>query len=203
MLPRVFDLFAQAEATPERTHGGLGIGLALVRSLVEMHGGQVEAHSAGPGSGSEFVVRLPLAGQQTKRADAGVPAARKIPGMPRVLVVDDNRDAANTLAALLQVLGAEVRVTHNGPAALDALGGFLPAAVFLDLGMPGMDGYETAKRIRARADARDTMIIALTGWGQEKDRRETAAAGFNRHLVKPADIGALRAVLASLTRLPT
>jgi CheY-like chemotaxis protein len=117
-----------------------------------------------------------------------------------VMVVDDNRDAADSLAALLQILGAEVCVRHDGQAALDALTDFRPAAVLLDLGMPGMDGYETAKRIRARAAARDTLLIALTGWGQERDRNQTAAAGFDQHLVKPADIAALRAVLASLAR---
>jgi CheY-like chemotaxis protein len=112
--------------------------------------------------------------------------------------VDDNRDAADSLAGLLQVLGAEVHVAHDGRAALDALGAFRPAAVFLDLGMPGMDGYETARRMRATAEAREIVLIALTGWGQEKDRHQSAAAGFNQHLVKPADLTALRTVLASL-----
>jgi len=199
-LPRVFDMFVQASARDSRAQTGLGIGLTLARSLVAMHGGSVTALSAGEGRGSEFVVRLPLAGQQTKRTNAGVTPSKKIPGLPRVMVVDDNRDAADSLAGLLQVLGAEVRVTHDGQAALDALVAFRPAAVFLDLGMPGMDGYETAKRIRARAEARDTVIVALTGWGQERDRRQTAAGGFDQHLVKPADIAALRAVLASLAR---
>ena len=198
-LPRVFDMFVQANARDSRAQSGLGIGLTLVRSLVEMHGGSVAARSAGVGRGSEFVVRLPLARHEAARVPAAAGAtARKIPGLPRVMVVDDNRDAADSLAAVLKLLGAEVRVTNDGRAALDELAAFRPAVVFLDLGMPGMDGYETARHMRAREDTRSTLIIALTGWGQESDRRQTQAAGFNQHLVKPADITALRAVLASL-----
>jgi signal transduction histidine kinase len=198
-LPRVFDMFVQANARDSRAQSGLGIGLTLVRSLVEMHGGSVAARSAGAGLGSEFQVRLPLARHDARRAPAETRGAgRKIAGLPRVMVVDDNRDAADSLAAVLKLLGAEVRVTNDGRAALDELGAFRPAVVFLDLGMPGMDGYETARHMRAREDTRSTLIIALTGWGQESDRRQTQAAGFNQHLVKPADITALRAVLASL-----
>ncbi|HUQ25591.1 MAG TPA: ATP-binding protein [Burkholderiales bacterium] len=199
-LPRVFDMFVQADARDVRAKTGLGIGLTLARSLVEMHGGTVTASSAGIGRGSEFVVRLPLSAHEVKRVKAGAGATQPIAGLPRIMVVDDNRDAALTLAAVLQLLGAEVRVAHDGVSALDEFGAFRPAAIFLDLGMPGMDGYETAKRIRARSEARDTLIIALTGWGQEKDRRQTEAAGFNHHLVKPADIAALKTVLASLAR---
>jgi len=198
-LPRVFDMFVQANARDSRAQSGLGIGLTLVRSLVEMHGGSVAARSAGAGLGSEFLVRLPLARHDARLAPAETRGAgRKIPGLPRVMVVDDNRDAADSLAAVLKLLGAEVRVTHDGRSALDEVGDFRPAVVFLDLGMPGMDGYETARHMRAREDTRSTLIIALTGWGQESDRRQTQAAGFNQHLVKPADITALRAVLASL-----
>ena len=198
-LPRVFDMFVQANARDSRAQSGLGIGLTLVRSLVEMHGGSVAARSAGAGLGSEFQVRLPLARHDARRAPAEARGAgRTIPGLPRVMVVDDNRDAADSLAAVLKLLGAEVRVTNDGRTALDELGAFRPAVVFLDLGMPGMDGYETARHMRAREDTRSTLIIALTGWGQESDRRQTQAAGFNQHLVKPADITALRAVLASL-----
>ena len=199
-LPRVFDMFVQGDARDSRAQTGLGIGLTLVRSLVAMHGGSVTALSAGEGRGSEFVVRLPLAGQQPARAQPGAGGALKIAGLPRVMVVDDNRDAANTLAALLQVLGAEVQVAHDGRTALDMLAAFRPAAVFLDLGMPGMDGYETARHIRAHAESRNTTIVALTGWGQERDRRQSEAAGFDQHLVKPADLQALRAVLATLSK---
>jgi len=198
-LPQVFDMFVQGHARDRRAQSGLGIGLTLVRSLVEMHGGSVRARSAGADRGSEFVVRLPLARPDAPRVLAGaedVPG--KIPGLPRVMVVDDNRDAADSLAAVLKMLGAEVRVAHDGPAALDALDAFRPAAVFLDLGMPGMDGYQTARQMRSRQDMGDLKIIALTGWGQHSDRRQTEAAGFNQHLVKPADVAALQAVLASL-----
>ena len=198
-LPQVFDMFVQGHARHSRAQSGLGIGLTLVRSLVEMHGGSVRARSAGPGRGSEFVVRLPLARPDAPRVQAGAhDLPRRIPGVPRVMVVDDNRDAADSLAAVLKMLGAEVRVSHDGQSALEALDLFRPAAVFLDLGMPGMDGYQTARQMRAREDMRDAKIIALTGWGQQSDRRQTEAAGFNQHLVKPADVATLQAVLASL-----
>ena len=198
-LPQVFDMFVQGHARDRRAQSGLGIGLTLVRSLVEMHGGSVRARSAGPGRGSEFVVRLPLARPDAPREPASAHAPpRKIPGLPRVMVVDDNHDAADSLAAVLKMLGAEVRVTHDGQAALDALDAFRPAAVFLDLGMPGMDGYQTARQIRLRDGTRALKLIALTGWGQDSDRRQTEAAGFNQHLVKPADVETLQAVLASL-----
>jgi signal transduction histidine kinase len=198
-LSRVFDMFVQADARDSRAQTGLGIGLTLVRRLVELHGGSVVARSEGPGRGSQFAVRLPLTRKETLPAHPAASAARKIGGLPRVMVVDDNADAADSLAALLQLLGADVRITHDGQTALEALGAFNPAAVFLDLGMPGMDGYETARRMRARPETRKTKIIALTGWGQERDRRQTEAAGFDHHLVKPADLSALRALLASLT----
>jgi len=198
-LPQVFDMFVQGHARDSRAQSGLGIGLTLVRSLVEMHGGSVRARSAGPGRGSEFVVRLPLARPDAPREPASAHAPpRKIAGLPRVMVVDDNHDAADSLAAVLKMLGAEVRVTHDGQAALDALDAFRPAAVFLDLGMPGMDGYQTARQIRLRDGTRALKLIALTGWGQDSDRRQTEAAGFNQHLVKPADVETLQAVLASL-----
>ena len=198
-LPRVFDMFVQADARDSRAQTGLGIGLTLVRSLVEMHGGSVSAHSAGAGRGSEFVVRLPL-GAAGRDAQRTRPAREpgKVAGVPRVMVVDDNADAAESLAALLHILGADVHVTYDGPGALEALPSFRPAAIFLDLGLPGMDGYEIARNIRARPEAGKTLLVALTGWGQERDRRRTEAAGFDRHLVKPADLSALQAVLASL-----
>ena len=203
-LPRVFDMFVQADARDSRAQTGLGIGLTLARSLVTMHGGSITALSAGEGRGSEFVVRLPLAREAASPDRAKAGPAPKIPGLPQVMVVDDNRDAANSLAGLLQMLGAEVRVANDGQAALDALGAFHPSAVFLDLGMPGMDGYETARQMRAREDMRGAMLIALTGWSQDRDRRESEAAGFDQHLVKPADLADLRAVLAALaTRRPS
>jgi PAS domain S-box-containing protein len=195
MLPCVFEMFTQIADTHRRSQGGLGIGLTLVRSLVQMHGGQVTASSPGLGKGSEFVVRLPLAsGELADAAPAPKKPAALVPH--RVLVVDDNRDAADSLGVLLKCLGAEVEVVHDGPAALQALETFQPAAVLLDIGMPGMDGYEVARRIRQQPAFQDLTIIAMTGWGQESDRRRSHAAGFNHHLIKPANIDALRAVMA-------
>jgi CheY-like chemotaxis protein len=199
-LPHLFEMFYQA-ADGQRLHAGLGIGLTLVHTMVEMHGGEVIAGSDGPGRGSRFTVRLPL--ERKAAAPAPLPASASkrpaaLPGLPRVIVVDDNRDAADSLAMLLQVLGADVRVAHDGAAALEAFDQFHPAAMFLDIGMPGMDGYELAGRVRARPQAENTLLVALTGWGQERDRARTRAAGFAHHLVKPADASRLRALLASL-----
>jgi PAS domain S-box-containing protein len=198
MLPRVFDLFSQAERRLDGVNGGLGIGLALVRSLVELHDGRVEASSAGLGRGSEFIVSLPLTesvlGDPNIEREAGeAPETAR-----RVLVIDDNRDVAESLAMLLDTFGADVRTASSGPAGLDALAEFAPELVFLDLGMPGMDGYETARRIRERPEGRGVLLVALTGWGQDGDRDRTREAGFDRHLVKPADLDALQALLATL-----
>jgi signal transduction histidine kinase/CheY-like chemotaxis protein len=197
-LSNVFEMFVQVDARGSRAQKGLGIGLTLVRSLIELHGGSVTARSAGLGRGSEFVVRLPLAARAAARASAREISTGRTAGLPRVMVVDDNVDAAETLAALLRLLGAEVHVVHDGTAALEAMDAFRPVVVFLDLGMPGMDGYETARRIRAQPGARQILLVALTGWGQERDRSQTAAAGFHHHLVKPAELDALQAVLGSL-----
>jgi CheY-like chemotaxis protein len=199
MLPRVFDMFVQAKGDGRRAQSGLGIGLTLVRSLVTLHGGTVEASSPGVGAGSRFTVRLPLVAPVVQRPDA----KRSLPRLtspPRVLVVDDNADAADSLGVLLETLGAEVRVAHGGVEALRMYEEFHPAALFLDLGMPEMDGYELARRIRARPEAGTTMLVAHTGWGRGKDRELTDAAGFDRHLVKPANVESLRAVLAALDR---
>jgi signal transduction histidine kinase len=196
LLPQVFDVFVQGNHDTTLSQGGLGVGLTLVRRLVELHGGNVEAHSEGPGKGSEFVVRLP----QETSSRAAVPSAAQaaspmIRAPTRILVVDDNRDAADSLGTLLAILGADVRVEHDGPAALDVFSAYHPEVVFLDVGMPGMDGYEVARRIRQRPEAQDVRLIALTGWGQEQDRRNSVAAGFDHHLIKPADIAALHALL--------
>jgi signal transduction histidine kinase len=198
-LRSVFDMFVQAGDRHDRagTGAGLGIGLTLVRSIVELHGGRVTAESPGIGRGARFRVRLPSVDGVDLRPRPEAAAAGEIHGLPRVLVVDDNHDAADSLGAVLQMLGAEVRVVHDGPAALGALEGFDPVAVFLDLGMPGMDGYEVASRIRARPE-NETRLIAVTGWGQKRDRRKTLEAGFDHHLVKPPDVDALQGVLASL-----
>ena len=199
-LPHVFDMFVQADAIGGRSRSGLGIGLTLARKLVEMHGGQLSAHSEGVGKGSMFVVRLPLAVGNESRATRNEVAAEATSASveQRVLVVDDNRDAADSLGALLQLLGAEVRVVYDGHAALAVLHDFRPGVIFLDLGMPGLDGFEVARRIRQRTDLRDVALVAVTGWGQEQDRRRTHAAGFDQHLVKPIDPKNMHAVLASL-----
>lgn len=204
MLPRVFDLFVQIDRNSGRAQGGLGIGLALVKSLVEMHGGTVKAFSEGSGRGSEFVVRLPLVNSprpiDAPRTPAKSPA---VLASKRVLVVDDNRDAAQSLGTLLRLLGADVYVAYNGPDALIALGEHKPTAVVLDIGMPGMDGHEVARRIRELSEFQDVTLIALTGWGQEDDRRRSEQAGFDYHLIKPADIGALQVLLQSLESTPS
>jgi PAS domain S-box-containing protein len=199
MLSKVFDLFTQADRTHDRAQGGLGIGLTLVRSLVDMHGGSVEARSDGPGHGSEFIVRLPLAVgrlavQQRRLTDS---PGESLAGR-RVLVVDDSRDAADSLKMLLKLLGADVHSANDGLAALEALETYRPAIVLLDIGMPGMDGYEVARRMRQLSIGQEATLIALTGWGQEEDRRRSKEAGFDHHLVKPVDMGALQALLAAL-----
>ncbi len=196
MLPSVFDLFTQVNRSFDRAQGGLGIGLALVKSLVEMHGGSVQAHSEGPGKGSEFVVRLPLAASLLPSGRAKPqPRPSTVLASRRVLVVDDNRDAAESLGMLLKLLGADVHIVFNGLDALEALTAFRPAVVLLDIGMPSMDGHEVARQIRQRPEFQDVTLIALTGWGQEEDRRLSRTAGFNFHLIKPVDAGALQTLL--------
>jgi PAS domain S-box-containing protein len=200
VLPKVFDLFFQADTSASGTQGGLGIGLTLVKSLVELHGGTVEAHSPGPGQGSEFVVRLPILQEPDTESRNGdrAPVRTPDPGAgrsKRVLVVDDHADAADSLAMLLRMEGHDVRIARNGPAAVESAQADPPDVVLLDLGMPGMDGFEVARRLRQGPAAR-TFIAALTGWGQEEDRRRTREAGFDHHLVKPADPNDLRELLA-------
>jgi signal transduction histidine kinase/CheY-like chemotaxis protein len=198
MLPHVFDLFAQGDHTLDRAQGGLGIGLTLVRSLVELHGGSVRACSGGPDRGSEFVVRLPLMadppGPGATPTDTGRGAA---PPPRRVLVVDDNVDVAASLARFLELTGHDVRTAHDGPAALDAVRADRPEVVLLDIGLPGMDGYEVARRLRELLATAGVVLVALTGYGQEGDRRRSREAGFDHHLVKPVDPAALQELLAS------
>jgi CheY-like chemotaxis protein len=192
-LTSVFDMFMQVDRSNRRAQGGLGIGLTLVRTLVHMHGGRVEARSAGTNKGSEFVVEFPLLAQSVSEHEPAA-ALRPFPDR-RILVVDDNRDAAETLGALLQALGATVAVVHSGRSALDSLDQFDPDTMLLDIGMPEMDGYEVAKQVRATANHANTLLIALTGWGQEQDYRQSRAAGFDHHMVKPPDIDKLRELL--------
>jgi PAS domain S-box-containing protein len=195
-LPRVFEMFAQEESALERSRGGLGIGLALVRGFVELHGGRVEAHSEGRGKGSEFVVRLPLAPEAVRPAPPSEPGATEAPTRGRrVLVVDDNRDAAESLVRLLERRGHEVRAAHDGPGALAAGEAFRPEAVLLDIGLPGMNGYEVASRMRAQPWSAGTLLVAVTGWGQASDKERAASAGIDHHLTKPVDFGVLQELL--------
>jgi signal transduction histidine kinase len=199
MLPRVFELFVQLDRDNPWAQGGLGIGLTLAKTLVELHGGTVEARSEGVGSGSEFIVRLPSGSTRAATravAEDAQPAAAL--ASQRILVVDDNRDAAESLATLLSLLGADVHVAFSGPEALDAFAAFGPSVVLLDIGMPGMDGHEVARRLRSLPGAEDVTLIALTGWGQAEDRQRSRSAGFDHHIVKPADIHALQSLLVSL-----
>jgi len=202
MLHRIFDLFVQVDHASTKAQGGLGIGLTLVKNLMEMHGGTVEAHSGGLGCGCEFVVRLPIAAPE--RHDAHPESGQQVDPLKasgyRVLVVDDNRDAAESLAVLFTLQGHEVRTAHSGSAALEMSQTYRPDVVFLDIGMPGMDGYEVARRMRQQPGLEHVVLAALTGWGQQEDRRRTAEAGFNHHLVKPPAPLAVDAVFAGLKR---
>ena len=200
-LPTVFDMFSQVDRSIERSTGGLGIGLALVKGLVEMHGGSVTAASGGSGRGTEFTVRLPVlpADPQTFRPD---PAERAGPaGGPgrRILVVDDNRDSAGTMAEMLTILGNEVRTAHDGVEAVEAAERFRPEVVLMDIGMPRLNGLDAARRIRQRAWGRGVVIVALTGWGQDGDRLQSREAGCDGHLVKPVSLPDLEKLLAELT----
>lgn len=203
LLPHVFDLFTQAERTLDRTQGGLGIGLTVVKNLVEQHGGTIEAKSEGPGRGSEFIIRLPIrtAPEPDGKGYKAEPARR--PGLeePRILVVDDNIDAAESVAILLELEGHQVRTVHTGAAALALAPDFQPRVILLDLGLPGMDGYEVARRLRANPATQAIKLIALTGYGQAEDRQQSHAAGFDGHLVKPVDPKILlKEVIAAIGR---
>ncbi len=201
MLSRVFELFVQVDNSVARSQGGLGIGLTLARSLVEMHGGHISARSAGVGKGSEFTVRLPLAPETVGEASSE-PARRDEPRREavakprRILVVDDNVDAAETLAMLLKLGGHSVEVAHDGATAIGMASESKPELAFLDLGMPGMDGYELARRLRADKALAGMRLVALTGWGQEEDRRRSAEAGFDLHVVKPVEPDMIEKVLS-------
>ncbi len=206
LLPRIFELFTQVHSKSEHAQGGLGIGLALVRRLTEMHGGTVHVHSDGAGRGAQFTVRLPvmapqLAGLSNQILDSGT-----IPQIvrQRILVADDNCDAAEALSLQLQLAGHDVRTAHDGAEALAMTESFEPDIVLLDLGMPKMDGYEVARRVRMRPQGRRVRLIALTGWGQQQDRDRTSAAGFDAHLVKPvSDVHLFRALATAVdTRHP-
>jgi signal transduction histidine kinase/ActR/RegA family two-component response regulator len=197
VLPYIFDLFTQAERTPDRSQGGLGIGLALVKSLVALHGGRVAAFSEGPNKGSEFVIRLPLlSGAEAQEPQQPLDQAND--GAVRVLVVDDNADAAQMLATLLEAHGHVVSVEYDGTGGLARALRERPEVMLLDIGLPDMDGHELARRLRSSPDTANAMLIALTGYGQSEDRERARQAGFDRHLVKPADLSELLRILAEL-----
>jgi signal transduction histidine kinase/CheY-like chemotaxis protein len=198
LLPHVFDLFTQASRPLDRPQGGLGIGLTLVRRLVELHGGSVEADSAGPGRGSEFVVHLPASPEARLERPETARRAAPVGERPRrVLLVEDNLDAAQTLAELLESWGHEVRVALDGAAALEAARDASPEVVLLDIGLPGMDGYEVARRLREQAGRAGLLLVAVTGYGQAEDRRCAREAGFDQHLTKPVDLAELEQLLAA------
>jgi PAS domain S-box-containing protein len=201
-LPQVFDLFTQADRSLDRSQGGLGIGLTLVRRLVELHDGSVEAHSEGPGKGSEFVIHLPVAiGAESKSEMAEPAAAADVTPVRgcRILVVDDNVDSAESMATLLELDGHDVRVAHDGLAAVESALAFRPQAVLLDIGLPGLDGYEVARRLRNHNETKDTFLIAMTGYGETEDRVKALTSGFNYHLTKPVDPGELDMIIEKLT----
>ena len=199
LLPRIFDLFVQADRSLARSQGGLGVGLTLVKRLVEMHGGSVTAASPGPGQGSEFTVRLKaLPERQVVEKDQGQegPVAHGLPSR-KVLVVDDNVDAAESAAMLLRLWGHEVRTVHDGPSVLQAVRDFGPEVILLDIGLPGLTGYEVAKQLRAQPEFESLVLAAMTGYGQDEDRRRSREAGFDLHLTKPLDPQKLEALVAS------
>jgi CheY-like chemotaxis protein len=199
LLPHVFVMFTQADQTLSRSRGGLGIGLTLVRSLVEMHHGRVSAHSEGPGRGSEFTVRLPVAAAAPNIPEADHPAAEG-PGLRlsrrRILVVDDNENNATSLGVLLRTMGQDVDEAYDGLTALELARRHRPDVILLDIGLPGMDGYEVARRCREEPDLEQTMLVAMTGYGKAEDRRRSQEAGFNVHLVKPVNLEDLRLLLS-------
>jgi two-component system CheB/CheR fusion protein len=200
LLPHVFDMFVQAERSMARSQGGMGIGLTLVRHLVELHGGSVQAFSAGPDQGCEMVVRLPAARREERGALAVAEGGPASGAGLRVLVVDDNADVADSLAMLLELSSHEVRAVYSGADALDALAVFRPDVVLLDIGLPTMTGYEVVRRIRGCEEGRRALVVAVTGYGQPEDRRLSLEAGFDHHLVKPVDLDALLALLGGSGR---
>ena len=207
MLPRVFELFAQERQALDRAHGGLGLGLSIVKSLVTMHGGHVQATSQGHGHGTEFVIVLPAADAAAGDTAAIAPARsgpEKVPAVrPRVLIVDDNADAADLLAEFLDLLGYTTRTAHDGPSALEIAAAFKPAVALLDIGLPAMDGYELARLLRGRPGLSRVGLVAISGYGQESDRRAAEESGFNAHLVKPVDMDRLRSLMQRMTSSET
>ena len=199
LLPLVFDLFVQGDPSLDRMGGGLGVGLTLVKEIVTMHGGSIAAKSAGPNLGSEFTLSLPQFIEGDKAAGASHQSPQPTAAAThRILVVDDNRDSAETMAMLLQLGGHTVQVAFDGPSALPVVREFQPELVLLDLGLPGLTGYEVAKKVQEMALAHRPMLVAMTGYGQQGDRQRTRAAGFDHHLVKPVDLEMLQQILLTV-----
>ena len=202
ILPRIFDLFTQGERSLDRSQGGLGIGLALVQRLVEMHGGTVAASSV-LGQGSEFVVRLPVASPpQPQAASPPTETAQGTGPSLRVLVVDDNVDTVTTLALLVKESGHDVRTAYDGPAVLEAALDYRPNVVLLDIGLPGLNGFEVAKRLRQQPALQNAVLVAMTGYGRVSDLQASFEAGFDHHLVKPGDFAKVLQILATVSELP-
>lgn len=198
-LDSIFDMFMQVDRTSAHSQDGLGIGLTLVKRLTEMHGGSIEARSAGEGQGSEFIVRLPVLNRPAIKEGLGPDMESDLQPQRRILIVDDNRDSAESLAMLMEITGNKAYMAHDGVEAIEAAEKYRPEVMLLDIGLPKLDGYEVCRRVREQPWGKDIMVIALTGWGQEDDRRKSEEAGFNGHLVKPVDYDKLLDLLGSLS----
>jgi PAS domain S-box-containing protein len=203
MLPRIFEMFTQIDRSLERSEGGLGIGLTLVQRLVELHNGSIQASSEGAGKGSQFIVRLPIVVEDETPLPPLAKGESKLTTGRRILVVDDNRDSASSLAMLLRLAGNETQTAFDGLAAVEAAAAFEPDVVLLDIGLPRLNGYEVARKIRAQPWGKEMVLVALTGWGQDEDRKKSKDAGFNGHMVKPVDHTALTKLLAELLPTPS
>jgi signal transduction histidine kinase/ActR/RegA family two-component response regulator len=198
-LPRLFEMFSQAEGSLSRSQGGLGIGLCLVKRLVEMHGGRIEAASPGPGKGSVFVVRLPVVVVASVPDEREQDMSEAAKSSFRILIVDDNRDSADSLSMMLKIMGNTTYTAYDGEEAVRAAGAYRPDVILLDIGLPKLNGYEACRRIRQQPGGTSLVIVAQTGWGQEEDRQRTHESGFDYHLVKPVDLQALMKLLAGLS----
>jgi PAS domain S-box-containing protein len=202
MLPKIFDMFTQIDRSLDRSDGGLGIGLTLVRRLVDLHNGSVQANSAGPGQGSEFIIRLPIVVEIPEQLPEPAVTEQKLVDASRILVVDDNRDSATSLALLLKAAGNDTQIAHDGLAAVELADSFRPDVILLDIGLPRLNGYEVARRIRGQTWGQGMILVALTGWGQDDDRRKSKEAGFDGHMVKPVGYAALVKTLNELRAKP-